>query len=292
MKISSFIKKKLPKYLYWKRADWTRSQWFCYDYMKFFLKYKENNEYQALKTNDQVPTNQVIWIFWRQGEKNAPQIVKKCISSIREHAGKHPVIVLDQESLHNYIIMPDFIEQKHQKGKISDAHYSDLLRISLLIAYGGYWCDATCFLTSSISEIIEESSFFMFNRDLLSNNTSPCECSNWFIKANKENTILIKLRNILFHYFKQHKIILNYYIFHITLGLLIHTDAQVRKDWEQKPYICNMNPHVLQFSFSKPFNEKVYQHILNSSFIHKLTYKYKKEILNSSEYNFLKHLLN
>ncbi len=52
-----------------------------------------------------------------------------------------------------------------------------------------------------------------------------------------------------------------------------------------------MNPHVLLFSFSKPYNEKIYQHILNSSFIHKLTYKYKKEILDSSEYNFLKHLL-
>ena len=44
-----------------------------------------------------------------------------------------------------------------------------------------------------------------------------------------------------------------------------------------------MNPHVLLFSFSKPYNEKIYQHILNSSFIHKLTYKYKKEILDSSE---------
>lgn len=292
MKISNFIKKYFPKVLYWKKASWTRSQWLCYDCMKFFLKYKENNEYQALKTNDKVPVNQVIWVFWRQGEKNAPQIVKKCISSIREHAGKHPVIVLDQESLHNYMVMPDFIEQKHQKGKIREALYSDLLRISLLTAYGGYWCDATCFLTSEIPDIIEESTFFMFNRDLLNHGISPCECSSWFIKANKDDFVLLRLRNVLFHYIKHHSIILDYFIFHITLGLLIHTDTQIKKVWEQKPYICNMNPHVLLFSFSKPYNEKIYQHILNSSFIHKLTYKYKKEILESNEYNLLQHLLS
>lgn len=292
MIIFNFIKKYLPKLIYWKRATWTRSQWFCYDYMKLFLKYKENNEYQAQKTNEEVPNNQVIWIYWKQGEKNAPPIVKKCISSIRNKAGKHPVIVLDQENLHKYIIMPDFIEQKHIQNKISEAHYSDLLRISLLIAYGGFWCDATCLLTSSIPEIIENSSFFMFNRDLLCHETSPCECSNWFIKANKEDFILTKLRNVLFHYFKQHSIILDYYIFHITLGLLIHTDVQIKKAWQQKPYICNMNPHVLLFSFSEPYDEAKYKHILNSSFIHKLTYKYSLEQIHEKQENIIHHLLN
>lgn len=292
MIIFNFIKKYLPKLIYWKRATWTRSQWFCYDYMKLFLKYKENNEYQAQKTNEEVPNNQVIWIYWKQGEKNAPPIVKKCISSIRNKAGKHPVIVLDQENLHKYIIMPDFIEQKHIQNKISEAHYSDLLRISLLIVYGGFWCDATCLLTSSIPEIIENSSFFMFNRDLLCHETSPCECSNWFIKADKNNIILIKLRNILFHYFKKHSAILDYYIFHITLGLMIHTDTLVKSKWEEKPYICNMNPHVLLFSFSKPYDEAKYKHILNSCFIHKLTYKYNKKLIMSGSKNIITHLLN
>lgn len=287
MKIVDIIKKYLPKLIYWKRATWTRSQWFCYDYMKLFLKYKENNEYQAQKTNEEVPNNQVIWIYWKQGEKNAPPIVKKCISSIRNKAGKHPVIVLDQENLHKYIIMPDFIEQKHIQNKISEALYADLLRISLLLAYGGYWCDATCFLSEEIPEIIEKSPFFMFNRDLLYYETSPCECSSWFIKANKEDFILTKLRNVLFHYFKQHSIILDYYIFHITLGLLIHTDVQIKKAWQQKPYICNMNPHVLLFSFSEPYDEAKYKHILNSCFIHKLTYKYKKELLYSKKTKFI-----
>lgn len=292
MKIFDIIKRYLPKLFYWKRATWTRSQWLCYDYMKLFLKYKENNEYKAERTNEKIPDNQVIWIYWKQGEKNAPHIVNKCISSIRNKAGNHPVIVLDQENLHKYIVMPDFIEKKHQEGKIKEALYSDLLRISLLIEYGGFWCDATCLLSSNIPIIIENSSFFMFNRDLLYYETSPCECSSWFIKANKGNIILTKVRNILFHYFKQHTFILDYYIFHITLGLLIHTDSLIREVWEQKPYICNMNPHVLLFSLSKPYNIIMYRHILNSCFIHKLTYKYKTEKLSQNPENILFHLLS
>lgn len=284
------LKKILPKLWYWKRASWTRSQWFCYNYIKPYLKYKDCDEYYATGICKK-RLGTVIWVYWRQGEKNAPEIVRKCIDSIRKQSGGYQVIVLDENTLTNYLIMPDFIEKKHKEGKIKEALYSDLLRISLLLEYGGIWCDATCFMASSINPIVESVPFFMFNRCLLFPNTIPSECSSWFIKAEKNNLVLLKLRNVLFHYCQKHSWIPDYYIFHITLGLLIHTDKKVREEWEKKPYICNMNPHVLLFSFHKHYDEKMYKHILDSCFIHKLTYKYDSRLLEERQENMLQHFI-
>lgn len=285
------IKEILPKLWYWKRASWTRSQWLCYDCMRAYLKYKDEDEFHAIKTLQKENLTDVIWVYWKQGEENAPGIVRKCIRSIRENKGGYQVVVLDENSLPDYLVMPDFIEKKHKEGKIKEALYSDLLRISLLLEYGGIWCDATCFMTAPIDSMVENAPFFMFNRCLLFPNTIPSECSSWFIKAEKNNVVLRKLRNILFHYCKKHTWIPNYYIFHITLGLLIHTDEEVNKVWENKPYICNMNPHVFLFSFHKPYNEKMYKHILNTCFIHKLTYKYDSKLLELEQENILQHFI-
>ena len=282
----------LPKLWYWKRASWTRSQWFCYSIMKPYLKYKDNGEYRAIKVGPEKNLGKVIWVYWRQGEENAPGIVRKCIRSIRENSSGYRVIVLDGNKLSDYLTMPDFIEKKHKEGKIKEALYSDLLRISLLLEYGGVWCDATCFMTSNIPSIVEDVPFFMFNMCLLFPNTIPSECSSWFIKADKGNVTLRKLRNVLFHYYRKHGWTPNYYLFHITLGLLIHTDEEVHKEWEDKPYICNMNPHVFLFSFRRQYCEQIYKHILNSCFIHKLTYKYDPQLLEEKKENMLRHFMN
>ena len=39
------------------------------------------------------------------------------------------------------------IEEKFEKGKIGMAHFSDLLRISLLAKWGGMWIDSTALCT-------------------------------------------------------------------------------------------------------------------------------------------------
>ncbi len=284
------ISELLPKLWYWKKASWTRSQWLCYDRMKPLLKYKDNDEFRAV--GKRPCADNVIWMYWRQGEANAPEIVRRCISSVRRHSGGRRVMVLDASTLGDYLAMPDFIERKHADGKIGEALYSDLLRVSLLLEYGGIWCDATCYMTRPIDSVVERAPFFMFTKSLLFADTTPIDCSSWFIKAEKGNAALRKLRNVLFHYFSRHSWLPDYYIFHITLGLLVRTDSEVEALWQSKPYICNMNPHVFLFSFQMPYSESRYRHILDSCFIHKLTYKYDPQLPDAEPENMLRHFLN
>lgn len=46
-----------------------------------------------------------------------------------------------------------------EKGIITNTHFSDLLRIELLINHGGLWLDATTYLTGTLPNYISENDF-------------------------------------------------------------------------------------------------------------------------------------
>lgn len=45
---------------------------------------------------------------------------------------------------------------------ISNTHLSDLLRLELLIRYGGLWIDSTTYMTGTIPAYIDDSNFFVY----------------------------------------------------------------------------------------------------------------------------------
>lgn len=101
-----------------------------------------------------------IWICWWQGLENAPDIVKKCVESIRIHAGNHKIVIITDENYKEFVAFPTWLEEKYKRGIITKTHLSDLLRISLLARYGGIWLDSTF----SAREIFSRISICQFGR--------------------------------------------------------------------------------------------------------------------------------
>ena len=274
--------KILPRLIY--RYDSTgdlKRETACYNYFKRHINWSHNNIGTTIPIKESVKPNDCIFIYWRQGFSNAPEIVKHCVSSIISHSGSHPVVLLDGTNINEYVEMPKYIKELHERGKIGEAHFSDLLRTDLLIRYGGYWCDATTFLSSSFPHYIESADFFMFNKPLSSNVKSPIECSNWFVRAKKHNLLLVRLRNLLYNYYKHFDSPFHYFVYHLGLSALVNNDNECRNVWLNKPYICNVVPHILSSHIKRnlPFVRVQYDMIIQSCFIHKLTYKYSKDIL-------------
>lgn len=165
MNIVQLIFRWLPDFLYFRELNLTKQQWFFYKWVKRHLKWA----YMSIECEKVIPPhdvveNQSIFMYWKQGWENAPELVKRCLVSVRANAGGHPLILLDENNLTQYVKMPAFIEKKHAEGIIPEANYSDMLRTCLLLQYGGYWLDATCLLTSSFPEVIDKSEYFMFQR--------------------------------------------------------------------------------------------------------------------------------
>ena len=80
-------------------------------------------------------------------------------------------------------------------------------------------------------------------------------------------------------------------MFHFALSLIVSEDKECKTIWSNMPYVCNMNPHVLQFSFGKTYGNDEYDFIVSSCFVHKLTYKFNKNLLTEVNENMLMHFL-
>jgi mannosyltransferase OCH1-like enzyme len=112
----------------------------------------------------------------------------RCVDSwIKENPG-WKVFILDANTVHDYVHLE--VPEKIM-GKLSLAHQSDLIRLSLLSNHGGVWVDATTFCINPLHGWIDDhckSGFFAFHRP-----TREKLLSNWFIAASKECPISSRL---------------------------------------------------------------------------------------------------
>nr|WP_255495858.1 capsular polysaccharide synthesis protein [Paludibacter sp. 221] len=244
-----------------------------YQAYRYLQKYKyvlsTAKQYSEKKTENPYPEK--IWICWLQGIEDAPVLVKRCIESITRHSAGREVVLLTYENLSTYISLPGYIEEKHRKGSIPQAHYSDIIRISLLAEYGGTWIDTTVFLTEELPAYITEASLFCFKSSLMAGNT--IKASNWCMSAKPGNKIVCDMRNLLYEYWRRERFLVHYFIFHLLFSIAIDFDEENKKAWEDMPYYNNENPHILWFEFFREFDEQRFKEICKYSPVHKLTYK-------------------
>ena len=107
-------------------------------------------------------SNDVVWFGWLQGIDNAPDLVKVCYWSQKNHIQDKTFIDISYTNYKEYVSLPDFIIDKYEKKIIPAAHFSDLLRLELLIQHGGTWIDSTvlCTGTNYPKQIMDCSLFF------------------------------------------------------------------------------------------------------------------------------------
>lgn len=224
----------------------------------------------------------IIWTCWWQGKENMPPVVKRCIESMRQHCPQYDIRIVTTENMHNYIELPDYIWQKHQKGYISRTHLSDILRVSLLAKHGGLWLDATVFLTAPIPEKMLEAPFFAYHcREIY-------QFQIWLLKTAADNPLIQNLRNLLLEYWKYENKTINYFFGYLLFDLIVQHSEKCAKLWAQTPFIYD-DCYELESNFFKPYNPQKWAEIKAQTPIHKLSWKYKKE---PTENSFLDHLLN
>lgn len=231
------------------------------------MKKKYSYVLEGFKSTEIKKSNKV-WVCWLQGEENAPELVKKCIQSTRENIGDREFILITNENYRNYIEFPDYILEKFEKKIIPYAQFSDLIRISLLAKYGGLWVDATVLCTNKIPNYILDAPLFVYKEMQLDRtDEAPVVASNWLISAYANSNIIIATQRLLFEYWKNEKILNNYFIFHLFFKI---ATEKFEKEWKEVPAYSNIPPHTLQFELLDDFNAERYEQIKDISPIHKL----------------------
>lgn len=244
-----------------------------------------NNFGQAASYN---PYPNKIWWLWFQGIDNAPKIVKQCFLSVDKWKGNYEVVMLTKNNLFDYVHMPEMIVNKWLNGDICNAHFADICRVCLLADYGGIWIDSTVLLTGEISKEISNSDVFFYKSSFL--DLSETKISNWLISAKCNNPLICSIRATLFKYWSNEVSVPDYYIFHLFVNALVEHSDELKREFEQIPYLSNTYPHLLQYKFYNDFNLKEWEHILKCSNVHKLTYKNIDRCKNHN--NFLEYILD
>lgn len=242
-----------------------------YDYL---LKYRYVLERPLQPADVPNPFPNKVWVCWLQGMEQAPEVVKKCVESIYRHAGgKDRVIVLNEQNLTDYIQMPADLQEKWKKGIISNTHFSDLLRLALLVEYGGVWIDSTSYLTEDLPDYVENADLFCFKAGPI----AKIIASNWFFVAKPHHGILEKTRNLLYEYWKKENRLVAYSIFHPFFTMAVESTPACREAWQRVPSFNDMNAKVLSDELFTPYSSERWKQIRRFSFVHKLSYKYDRE---------------
>ena len=232
-----------------------------------------------------------VWVCWFQGIEEAPYIVRKCYKSLNENLTNREIILITSENMFDYVSFPDYIIKKWKSGIITHTHMTDLLRLELLIKYGGTWIDATVFC----SEKEEKIPSYFFDSDLFFFQTlkpgRDGHCiynSSWFMSSKTNNKLLLATQYLCYEYWKKYNRMIDYFLLHYFFSIVLD---YYREDWSKVIPKDNSTPHILLLRLFDTYNEKNWASIKEQTPFHKLTYKFEKENENKKD-TYYKHIFN
>lgn len=223
-----------------------------------------------------------VWICWFQGIENAPELVKGCYESIKKNLSNREIILITFENMNEYVQFPDFIIEKWKSGIITHTHLTDLLRLEVLIKYGGLWLDATVLCTSSEEDIPEyffDSELFFFQSLKPGRDGKATYFSSWLINAKSNNKVLMATRELCYAYWKRNNKMDDYFLLHDFLSIVLD---KYEDDWKKIIPRDNATPHILLLRLFDIFDEKMWDCIRVQTPFHKLSYKIKDSQVKKS----------
>ena len=221
----------------------------------------------------EIKEGDTIWTMWWQGESEAPEIVKSCINSIRKHTDKH-VVVLDKDTYQDYVDIPKFLFTLIEEGRMTLTKLSNIIRLKVLSQYGGFWMDATVYVTKDFPENLFTENFYT-HHDRLTDGISRLRWSTFFM-GGRDVLLFHFLYDAHIQYWKdilsKKEIgIIDYFLFDFFIILAYEHLPIVRKEIDAVPL---NNPHMHDI---EPVLSHTYQGFYEDTYAYKLTYKIKSK---------------
>ena len=239
---------------------------------------KKDYDYKNLEEVKNPP----VFVMWYQGFDNLPEVVEKCIESVKKNIKNRPLILISRENMAQYVDLPPYIYEKVDSGKISKAFFSDITRAALLYKHGGTWIDSTIFISKEIPENYFEQVFY-----------TPCNMkseekndSRYFFRKTKGWNISFQgtkyknfplydyLYNFYLDYLKNYDEPVDYFMTDLMISLFVKHN-ETFKNIIQNQKDNNSDIFLLAPMMNDVICEKTLKKLsfLENTFVHKLTYK-------------------
>lgn len=250
-------------------------------------------KYEAETLSHEHP--KIVWWCWLQGEENAPKVVKTCLNSLRNNLPTYYKIrIVNENNWQEWVTMPNFIVEKRRKGRIPSALFSDLLRLELLITYGGTWIDSTV-LSTRVKDHVDfhkssrllKADLFLFQYTLPGSNKFG-GISNWFISAHSNNKVLMTMRDVLMAYWRDYDCTLDYYIFHLFFNIMVKAYP---REVGAMPYAYSVDALQLMKHWHERFDRQTWDYWKSKVCFHKLSSRPRPSVIQDKQ-NYFNVLIN
>lgn len=213
-----------------------------------------------------------IWVFWGQGEDKMPALVKACYNKMIEN---NPNIqFIDMSNVREFVELPEIVYEKLRTGNLLYAHFSDIVRNTLLARYGGLWLDATVYTPNKVPEIVKQCTFFSPH----DKNSSTFWCS-YAMGSNKINSTTFSFTRDMLITVCTKEDAWPEYLFQDRLFDFAYKHIPATRTAINATPENNNRRYMLFALMNKPYDENTYTELTKDNFIFKLSYKahYKLE---------------
>ena len=238
-------------------------------YARFIGEFKDSYQPAERKRSNKV------WVCWLQGMEQAPELVQACFASLKKHLKDREIILLTEENYRDYVNFPNHIQQKIDSGIITRTHMSDLLRLELLLKYGGSWIDATVYCSGGeIPDYMLDSDLFVFQNLKPGADGHSKLISSWFMTACTNHPILQLTQALLYRYWEKQNAMVDYFLIHDFFQLAIEA---YKEEWSKVIPFSNAVPHILLLRLFELYSEVLWTAVKKQTPFHKLSYKFSQE---------------
>lgn len=242
---------------------------------KRYIEVLRNFDAKYCKEKFPMQKSNKVWVCWLQGMEQAPALVQRCCRSLQHNLIGKEIVLLTESNLDQYVHIPNFIKEKLHKGIITRTHFSDILRLELLIQNGGTWIDATVFCSGGdIPKYMLDDEFFIFQKVKPGSDGSAINMSSWFMSAWSNQKFLLATRELLYAYWRKNNSLIDYFLLHLFMMIV---KDYYKEEWKQIIPFPNSLPHVLQLMQFEKFDSRRWDAACKASPFHKLTYKVHEE---------------
>ena len=227
----------------------------------------------------------MIWTMWQQGEAQIPETVETSMKTIKDFAKRNDCkfYLLTDENLADFINIPSDITDKYKKKKLSAAHYSDIIRFSLLYQYGGIWMDATLFVSPYATIKMFEGDFFTLNHPPIGTNqmertVGDFKWAGFFLAGKKGKPYFKHIRDLYIYYVRKYPVFIHYLMMDYFILSEYESNHEFKELVDRLPILAPAERvWFLRDHAHDLFDEKEWEEVLKTTPIMKTTYKIKKE---------------
>lgn len=238
------------------------------------------SNFKNKKLSGELITNPIIWVFWGQGIDRMPTLIKACYNQLK--LNNKNVCLITNENINEYIEISPIVLSKVQTGKITWAHFSDLVRMSLVSKYGGLWVDATVWVPKELPfDRLMQMSLFSPNGKTLNSKSNICfwtslglNWSGWCLWANHRDSVLYGfVAQMLAKMIETEKMTLDYVLIDYLMRYAIHNFPNLRNEIEKFQNVSGEKRGALASLMNTPYNQKVYDDLCKDDFVFKLSFR-------------------